>query len=404
MALETSPEHPAPLREISTLLDGYIKRLGAVWVEAEVAQLNRRNGICFLTLRDLSATISIAAKCHATVLDCAPAPITEGARVVVQAKPGFYLPNGTLSLEIRQIRPTGEGELLAQLERRRQLLAAEGLFDRQHKKPLPLLPRGLGLVTGKDSAAERDVIENVRLRWPACRIVVRHALVQGAQAAKAVSAAIAELDADGSLDVIIVARGGGSMEDLLPFSDEGLVRAAFACRTPLVSAIGHEPDTPLLDFVADLRASTPTDAAKTVVPDVRAEQAVIAEGQRRGRAALGRFLAAEGDALATIRSRPVVARPASLIDAHRAEVTDLRRRAHTHTDHRLSRAADEVGHHLARVRALSPLATLERGYAVLETPDGKVVTAVTDTPETFSVRLADGHVDAQRLAIRQEPR
>lgn len=404
MALHTSPDHPAPLREISTLIDGYIKRLGAVWIEAEVAQLNRRNGICFLTLRDLSATISISAKCHATVLDGAPSPITEGARVVVSAKPNFYLPNGTLSLEIRQIRPTGEGELLAQLERRKQLLAAEGLFDRRHKKPLPLLPRGIGLVTGKDSAAERDVIENARLRWPLCRIVVRHALMQGAQAAKAVSTAIAELDADGSLDVIIVARGGGSMEDLLPFSDEGLVRAAFACRTPLVSAIGHEPDTPLLDFVADLRASTPTDAAKTVVPDVRAEQAVIAEGRRRGRAALSRFLAAEYDGLATIRSRPVVARPGSLIDAHAAQVADLRRRARTHTDHRLNRAADEVGHHLARVRALSPLATLERGYAVLETPEGHVVTAVADTPENFSVRLADGHVDAQRLSIRPEPR
>jgi exodeoxyribonuclease VII large subunit len=401
MALQTSPEHPAPLREISTLLEGYVKRLGAVWVEAEVAQLNRRNGICFLTLRDLNATISIPAKCHVTVLDSSPAPVTEGARVIVQAKPDFYLPSGTLSLEIRQIRPAGEGELLAQLERRKQMLAAEGLFDARHKKPLPLLPRGIGLITGKESAAERDVIENIRLRWPGCRVLVRHALVQGGQAAKAVSAALAGLDADPSVDVIIVARGGGSMEDLLPFSDEGLVRAVFACATPVISAIGHEPDTPIIDFVADHRASTPTDAAKTVVPDVRAEAAFVAEGRQRARAALGRFLLRESTALAALRSRPAMAQPATLLDQHGDQVAGLLRRSRRCVDHRLTRAADEVGHHLARVRALSPLATLERGYAVLETPDGDVVTAVADTPEKFSVRLADGHVDAQRLSVRK---
>lgn len=404
MALETSPEHPAPLREISTLLDGYIQRLGAVWVEAEVAQLNRRDGICFLTLRDLSAKISIPAKCHVTVLDGSPAPVTEGARVVVHAKPDFYVPSGTLSLQIHQIRPAGEGELLAQLERRKQMLAAEGLFDSRLKKTLPLLPRGIGLITGKDSAAERDVVENIRLRWPGARVVVRHALMQGGQAARAVMAALVDLDADASVEVIIIARGGGSMEDLLPFSDEGLARAVFACSTVVVSAIGHEPDTPILDFVADHRASTPTDAAKRVVPDVAAEQAFVAEGVLRARSALRRIVQREADALATLRSRPVLALPATLLERHDEFVTELLRRSRASTHHTIARATDEVGHHLARVRALSPLATLQRGYAVVETPDGDVVTSVVDTPKQFSVRLADGHVDADRRAIRQESR
>lgn len=378
MALETSPEKPAPLREVSTLVGGYIARLGAVWIEAEVAQLNRRDGICFLTLRDLAATMSMSAKCHVTVLDATPTPITEGARVVVEAKPSYWPGNGSLALEIRQIRPTGEGELLAQLERRKQLLAAEGLFDPRFKKPLPFLPLGIGLVTGKDSAAERDVVQNAQARWPGVRILLKHALMQGPQSARAVINAVAELDADSTIDVIVIARGGGAMEDLLPFSDEALIRVVHACRTPVVSAIGHEPDTPILDFVADLRASTPTDAAKRIVPDITAERDGLASVRERARAAVERTLAGEAD-----------------------RVRQGLERARTHLDHRLHRASDDVGHHLARIRSLSPLATLQRGYAVVETTDGHVVVSASETPEKFSVRLADGHVDAQRLSVRE---
>ncbi len=399
MALETSADTPAPLRQISQLLDGYIGRLGAVWVEAEIAQLTRRQGICFLTLRDLAAKISIDATCHASVLDASPAPITEGSRVVVHAKPTFYTPRGTLSLELREIRPQGEGELLAQLERRKQLLAAEGLFDPRLKRRLPLLPRGIGLITGRNSAAERDVLENARLRWPDVRFIVRHALMQGNDSARDVMQALAELSGDPSVDLIVIARGGGSIEDLLPFSDEALIRAVHACKIPVVSAIGHEPDTPILDLVADLRASTPTDAAKRIVPDVRDELAGVAMMRERARLAIRTIVERELRGLADIRSRPVLAQPHVLVDAQQDVVHEWRDRARRSLGHRLDRAGDEITHHLARVRGLSPLATLERGYSVAQLADGTVVTSVgqVDADTEITIRVADGTIGARTL-------
>lgn len=399
MALDTSADTPAPLRQISQLLDGYIGRLGAVWVEAEIAQLTRRQGICFLTLRDLAAKISIDAKCHVSVLDASPAPVTEGARVVVHAKPAFYAPRGTLSLDLREIRPQGEGELLAQLERRKQLLAAEGLFDPRLKKSLPLLPRGIGLITGRNSAAERDVLENARLRWPDVRFVVRHALMQGNDAARDVMAGLAELSGNPSIDLIVIARGGGSVEDLLPFSDEGLIRAVHSCVLPVVSAIGHEPDTPILDLVADLRASTPTDAAKRIVPDVREELAGVAAMRERGSLAVRAMLDRETRGLVDLRSRPVLAQPTTLVDAQQGVVHEWRDRSRRSLTHRLERASDEIGHHLARVRGLSPLATLERGYGVAQLPDGTVVTSVAQVAAggDLTIRVVDGTIAVRAL-------
>jgi exodeoxyribonuclease VII large subunit len=405
MALQTTAEKPAPLRQISQLLDGYIGRLGAVWVEAEIAQLTRRQGVCFLTLRDLQAKISIDATCHASVLDASRAPITEGSRVVVNAKPSFYAPRGTLALELREIRPQGEGELLAQLERRKQLLAAEGLFDPRLKKRLPLLPHGIGLITGKNSAAERDILQNARLRWPDVRFVVRHALMQGNDSARDVMKGLAELSSDSSIDLIVIARGGGSIEDLLPFSDEALIRAVFACATPVVSAIGHEPDNPILDLVADLRASTPTDAAKRIVPDVREELAGLAGMRERASLAIRGLLEREIHGLAAIRSRPVLAHPTVMVDAQESVVQEARDRARRSLGHRLDRAGDEVGHHLARVRALSPLATLERGYSVAQLPDGTVITSVgqVTADAEFTVRVSDGLVGVRTLTTETTP-
>ncbi|MGA8852387.1 MAG: exodeoxyribonuclease VII large subunit [Aeromicrobium sp.] len=405
MALQTSADSPAPLRQISTLLGSWIDRLGAVWVEAEVAQLTRRPGICFLTLRDLRATIFIDATCHLSILDASPAPITEGARVVVQARPTFYAPRGALSLELREIRLQGEGELLAQLERRRQLLAAEGLFAPHHKQPLPLLPHGIGLITGRGSAAERDVLENARRRWPDVRFVVQHALMQGEGSARGIMAALAELDADPTVDVIVIARGGGSMQDLLPFSDEGLIRAVFAARTPVVSAIGHEPDIPILDLVADLRASTPTDAAKHLVPAVIEELTALADMRERGRLAVLALIDREQRGLAAARSRPVLATPTSMVDTAARLLSDQRDRARRSIVNRLDRAGDEIGHHLARVRGLSPLATLERGYAVAQLPDGTVVTrtAQLNPDGELTVRIVDGIIAVRTLSIEETP-
>ncbi|MFD1860736.1 exodeoxyribonuclease VII large subunit [Aeromicrobium camelliae] len=397
MPLETSPDSPAPLRQISGLIGGYVARLGAVWVEAEIAQLNRRRGVCFLTLRDLEASLSISATCHASVLDASPSPVTEGARVVVHAKPDFYQPSGRLSLAIREIRPAGEGELLAQLERRKQLLAAEGLFDPRLKRPLPALPRGIGLITGKDSAAERDVIENVRLRWPGATLHVRHALMQGGQCAGQVITELRLLDDHDDVDVIVIARGGGSVEDLLPFSDEALIRAVHAATTPVVSAIGHEPDTPILDLVADLRASTPTDAAKRIVPDVREEIAALGQMRTRARHALRTRLEREQHGLDALRSRPVLATPTTVVEMQQDLVDHHRDRARRALTARLDRAHDEIGHHLARVRALSPLNTLQRGYAVVLGPDGHPVvrTEQVTSGDDVQIHLTDGLLTAR---------
>jgi exodeoxyribonuclease VII large subunit len=396
VALDTSPERPAPVRQIANAISGWVDRLGAVWVEGQVAQFNRRQGMntVFLTLRDAVADISIAVTCSRQVFDSLNPPMVEGASVVVHAKPSFYANRGTLSLYAREIRMVGLGELLARIERRRQLLAAEGLFAAERKRRLPFLPGTVGLVTAPNSAAERDVLENSRRRWPAVRFAVRYASMQGTSSAAEVMAAVGRLDRDPEVDVIVVARGGGSVEDLLPFSDEGLLRAVFAARTPVVSAIGHEPDSPLLDLVADVRASTPTDAAKLVVPDVAEEVARIDHLRERGRRVLDAWLSREQHALDVVRARPALAAPHSGLDARSAEIDALRDRARRTVRHSLDRAGDDLGHRLARIRGLSPLATLRRGYAVVQDAEGHVVTSVRQTgpDQPLQVRVADGRI------------
>ena len=396
--METSPEQPAPVRRIANAISGWVDRLGPVWVEGQVAQFNRRQGMntVFLTLRDTVADISIPVTCSRQVFDSLNPPMVEGASVVLHAKPSFYANRGTLSLYARDIRMVGLGELLARIERRRQLLAAEGLFAKERKRRLPFLPGRVGLVTAPSSAAERDVLENARRRWPAVRFEVRHAAMQGTSSAGEVMAALERLDRDPAVDVIVVARGGGSVEDLLPFSDEGLLRAVFAARTPVVSAIGHEPDSPLLDLVADVRASTPTDAAKLVVPDVAEEVARVDHLRQRGRQVVSAWIAREQHALDVVRGRPVLADPASTLADRGLEVVALRDRARRTLHLQLDRAGNDLGHQLARVRGMSPLATLRRGYAVVQDAEGHVVTAVgavgVDAP--LRVRVADGTIAA----------
>ena len=399
MALQTSPEQPAPVRQVALAISGWIDRLGAVWVEGQVAQLNRRQGVgtVFLTLRDPVADVSIQVTCNRAVVDSADPPLVEGASVVVHGRPRFYANRGSLSLVADEIRMVGLGELLARLERRRQLLAAEGLFARERKRSLPFLPSTVGLVTARDSAAERDVVENTRRRWPAVRLQTVYAAMQGTQSAREVIEAVQRLDRDPAVDVIVVARGGGSVEDLLPFSDEGVVRAVFAATTPVVSAIGHEPDTPILDLVADVRASTPTDAAKLVVPDVAEERTRVVQLRDRARHQVGTWLRHQSEALAAVRARPCLADPTSIVEQRADEVDDLVTRAQRLVGHRLDRAADDLDHTRARVRALSPLETLRRGYAVLQDEDGRVLTSITgvEAGSVLSARVLDGRLDVE---------
>ncbi len=398
MALETSPTAPVAVRTVANAIGGWIDRLGAVWVEGQVAQLNRRPGMAtvFLTLRDTVADISVTVTVARTYVDSLPTPLVEGASIVVHAKPSYYANRGTLSLQAREIRMVGLGELLARLEQRRQLLAAEGLFAADRKRDLPFLPQRVGLVTSPGSAAERDVLENARRRWPAVEFEVVGASMQGTRCAGEVIEALERLDRHPEVDVVVVARGGGSVEDLLPFSDEGLVRVVFAMTTPVVSAIGHEQDAPLLDLVADVRASTPTDAAKLVVPDVAEELRGVEWAQERLRTLVRSHLDREQHLLDGLRSRPALADPRSLVVQRVDELRLLRERGRRTFGHRLDRAADDVAHQRARARALSPLETLRRGYAVLQDDQGHVLTSVAGVVAgaALSVRVADGRVRA----------
>ncbi|MDX3529064.1 exodeoxyribonuclease VII large subunit [Streptomyces sp. ID05-39B] len=401
MAVNTSAEAPLPVGEVSRLIGGWIERLGAVWVEGQITQLSRRPGagVVFLTLRDPSHDISVGVTCFRQVFDTVADVVGEGARVVVHAKPEWYAPRGQLSLRAVEIRPVGVGELLARLEQLKKSLAAEGLFAVERKQPLPFLPQLIGLVCGRASAAERDVLENARHRWPAVRFEVRNVAVQGVHAVPQVVQAVKELDAKADVDVIIVARGGGSVEDLLPFSDEQLVRAVAACRTPLVSAIGHEPDNPLLDHVADVRASTPTDAAKRVVPDVGEELERVRMLRGRARRCVEAFVEREERGLGHALGRPVIRDPHRMIDERADQVSSLADRARRTLGHLLDRADSELSHTHARVVGLSPAATLKRGYAVLQKADGHVV---RDPGEVAADEVLRARVAAGEFTVRAD--
>ncbi len=368
--LETSAEKPVPVRVVSEAISDYINRLGQIWVEGEIAQLNDRagSGMVYMRLRDPSVDMYLEVTCPRSVFKSI-APLTENARVVINSKVNFYTPTGRLSLNAKEIRQIGVGELLARLEALKKLLAAEGLFAAERKKPLPFLPRKIGLICGRASAAEKDVKENAKRRWPSVQFETREVAVQGADAVIQVSAALKELDNDAEVDVIIITRGGGSFEDLLPFSDEGLVRLAANCKKPIVSAIGHEQDTPLLDLVADLRASTPTDAAKRVVPDIKEELEKIRQLRNR--------------ADQKINDRVIL---------EMTKVVNLMKRSFAGINSRITRSSDELNHMLTQIRALSPQATLDRGYAVVQKSDGSIVRTPNKLTkgETLRLRLAEG--------------
>jgi exodeoxyribonuclease VII large subunit len=395
MPLETTAEAPIPVRTVLRLVGEWIGKLGRVWVEGQIAELSRRGGTVYLTLRDPVAVVSVRVICPRLVFDAADPVPAEGSRVVVWVKSDFNMTRGSFSLNALELRAVGIGELLARLERLRRALGAEGLFATERKRRPPFLPRLVGLICGRDSAAERDVLENAARRWPSVRFRVEQVAVQGPFAVTEVTDALRALDADAEVDVIIIARGGGSIEDMLPFSDESLVRAVASCRTPVVSAIGHEQDVPLLDLVADVRASTPTDAARRVVPDIGEQLAIIAELRSRARRQLAGRLDRETAWLTGIRSRPVLANPAAELDRRNEQVLALAERARRCLASSLDRAEADLTHTKARLVALSPAATLRRGYAIVQRADTTVVRSARDvtTAEPLLIRLASDQIN-----------
>ncbi|TEA03445.1 exodeoxyribonuclease VII large subunit [Mycobacteroides salmoniphilum] len=398
----TSPENPWPVRAVATRVAKWIDRLGQVWVEGQLTQIDVRPGskTVFMVLRDPSADMSLTVTCPPDMVRNAPVKLTEGTQVVVCGKPTFYTVRGSFSLRLSEIRAVGIGELLARIERLRQLLAAEGLFDARLKRPVPFLPSRIGLITGRASAAEHDVTSVALARWPAVQFAVRNTPVQGPHAVAEIVSALQALDADPSVDVIVLARGGGSVEDLLPFSDETLCRAISACRTPIVSAVGHEPDNPLSDLVADLRAATPTDAAKRLVPDAAAEQALILDLRRRSAQALRNWVQREQRGLDQVRSRPVLADPLRMVTVRHDEISVARTALRRDMKRMVESETQRVSHLSAQLATLGPAATLARGYSVVQRvrDDGtvEVLRTVADAPAGASlrVRVSDGAVTA----------
>ena len=392
----TSADAPWPVAELSQKLKGWIDRLGAVWVEGEITQWGVSGGNVYGKLKDLSADATVSFVIWSSVRSRTPDGVTQGDRVVMHVKANWWVKGGSLTMQVFDVRRVGLGDLLERLERLRQSLRAEGLFDAARKNPLPFLPSLIGLVTGKDSDAEKDVLRNAALRWPSVAFRVQHSAVQGDRAVGELVAAIEALDADPDVDVIIVARGGGDFQNLLPFSDERVVRAVAACSTPVVSAIGHENDRPLLDDVADLRASTPTDAAKRVVPDVGDELSRVDQARTRLRSRITLQVRTEVERLAQLRSRPVLAGAEWIIDARADELTRLVARGAELTERRIERAGDELAERRARLRSLSPQSTLDRGYAIVQTADGAVLRAASDVVDGARLRvtLADGAIAA----------
>ena len=397
---ETSSESPAPVRVVSEAIKEYVERLGPIWIEGEISELNERSGgMAFMRLRDTSVDMSLSVMCYKNVL-AAVQPLPANARVVIHAKASWFTKNGSLTMSAKEIRQVGVGELLARLEALKGVLAAEGLFSADRKVALPKLPRKVGLICGRNTDAEKDVVENARRRWPAVEFEIREVAVQGAAAVVEVSAALRELEDMAEVDVIIITRGGGSFEDLLPFSDESLVRLAASCQTPIVSAIGHEKDSPLLDLVADYRASTPTDAAKRVVPDIEQEISDINKIRDRMYRRLLSSVEYELNQIAQLRNRPVMKDPGVMIKVRRDELVALRDRSHRGFKALLDIEKKEIKGVIAHLRSLSPQSTMDRGYAVVQSDDGKIVRDATKLKagSVLRIRAAKGEAKASVLA------
>jgi len=396
-AADTSADRPWPVRHLSPKIGEYIARMSPVWVEGQVLNVKRWRHLVFLTLRDTDEQMSLKATLPASEVDALGISLKDGARVVIHAKPQWWPRGGDLQMVGDQVRSVGLGDLLARIEALKVALAAEGLFSADRKVALPVIPRRIGLVVATQGDAEHDVVTNATDRWPAARFEIRRVTVQGPRAVADVAAALQELDALAEVDVIVVARGGGSLEDLLPFSDEKLVRAAADIVTPLVSAIGHEMDSPLLDLVADYRASTPTDAGKRIVPDAAAEAERLQGARALMVAAVSTRVRRERERVADLRARPVLAQPVRMLEPHRDKLHHARANLRTATVNAVARARGEFASAAASLRALSPQSTLDRGYAVIRDASGNVVTspAAVALDDELSVRVAAGSLKAR---------
>lgn len=406
MAMATSPENPAPLHVISEQVGEWIKRLGAVWVEGQVTQLNRRGGSSqvYLNVRDVDENVSISVVTSPSAIDTITPPLAEGARIVMHAKPEYWKGQGRLVFRAREIRAVGLGDLIARVEALKSSLTAEGLFDPARKRPLPFLPRKVGLICGRESAAEKDVVENAQRRWPTIEFAIREVAVQGVGSVVEVTNAVRELDAIPEVDVIIITRGGGSFEDLLPFSDENLIRTVAAAGKPVVSAIGHEQDNPILDLVADVRASTPTHASALVVPDLAEQLHLIRDLQSRSLRATINFVQEREQVIARFRTHRALSDPSSLVADARDQIDNLQTRSAKSLLHLLQTSSETTEHLSSQLQTLSPASTLVRGYAIATNRNGHIVTNTDQliTSELLTIRFATGTATVEVKEINND--
>lgn len=396
LASETTKDNPWPVSLLSSKYASAVDRWPAAWITGQVHQINaRRAGQVYMTLRDNESPTQMDVVFFGTPAYEA-AKFQQGDLVVIHGRANIYQPRTSLSFRADEIHHVGRGGLMEMIEELRKKLKGEGLFDDDRKVEIPHFPHKIGLICAPGARAEGDVITNARLRWPSIDFEIKHVHVQGPSCPPEVIAAIAELDADPTVDVIIVARGGGAFEDLIGFSDEGVVRAAAACQTPLVSAIGHEDDWTLIDLAADLRASTPTDAAKRVVPDVAEEMAIVSEARRRMFDTLSRRVDFERQRLSAYANRPSLTHPHTILDKPTQFVKDARLRMLTAMNFRVADATSTIDRLHATLTALSPQSTLNRGYAVVQKLDGTVVDAANTLSEgdSITVTLKSGTIGA----------
>jgi exodeoxyribonuclease VII large subunit len=392
----SSEQTPWSVANFTNTLKEWITRLGNVWVEGQISQISPKKDVFFGELRDLVADKGFSIHSRRPDVLAAVSELSAGDRVVALVHPDFWERSGKTSMDVLAIRKVGLGELLERIERLRQQLIKEGLTLAERKQPLPFLPNLIGLITGANSDAEKDVLQNAKARWPEVRFKVQHTPVQGDKAAPEIIRAIELLDADPEVDVIVLARGGGSFQDLLVFSDEKVVRAVANCNTPIVSAIGHENDRPLTDEVADVRASTPTDAAKLIVPDVIEERKKISQALERIALRVVGFVQNQIELILGIRSRPILANPFTLVDERALQISQLEQSLSSQLSNTLEKQQLLISGLRGQVRALSPKLTLDRGYAVVRDADGHVLTEPKQakTGQKLKITLSGGDLGA----------
>jgi len=397
IAIGKDPDHPFTVQQLSERVANAVKGWGNAWVEGEIIKFQAKaGGHAYPQLRDLATGSTISLVIFNGVLVSSGEEFKDGDRVLVSGNMDYYVARGTLSLKVSSIKKVGLGVLMAEIEARRAKIYAEGLADPSKKKKLPFLPGVIGLITAENSDAEKDVRQNILLRWPEAVIKMANVSVQGAECAPSVIEALKKMDADPEVEVIIITRGGGGFLDLVGFSDEALVRAVAACETPVISAIGHENDRPIIDDVADLRASTPTDAAKRVVPDVVDERRKISDSLERMKSIIGSYLGHQVTLIQQIRQHPLLKDPHAYLIQRTDDLTRALGELRDDLDYKLDKQSTDLSNKKSLLRSLSPQSTLDRGYAVVRDVDGKVITdpKMAKSGTLLKLRVAKGDLDA----------